>query len=203
MNTKDTFLLRYLLNQITNEIVASKARPGVLKQGTQDYTLLAKKLEQWQKVLGGVNREINANKSMLNLRSKKVQSLAADSRYSERQSIKDNSQNINQLESQIKKIEKALEELVFNVTVPTDFEVFVNALEQIKALNDWNHKLINLSEMCKATHNPQAQVLIREAVKMHQVQQSSQGRASSTIFPVQSMLLIVIVIMMLFKKEIK
>ena len=93
-------------------------------------------------------------------------------------------------------------DLLAKVLIPSESEVLFNAVSQLKSLHDWHQKLIKIETIVSTSGSADAMLLIREASTLQRSQQARNTRASST-FPLDSMLLILVVLMMLVNKTIK
>jgi len=202
MNESNSILLKLLLQQINQALLQTSARSKALKANTLDYTLFSQKLTRWQTSLQGISKKISSNKAFQQLRSENIHSLPTNVRYSEKQSINSNLKNIQQLEQQMGKVEKLLEELLFNLLVPAESEALFNALSQLKSIHDWNHKLTKLTALSNASGNIDAISLTQEAATIQRTHQSRNTPASST-FPVQSMLLMIVTMLTLINRTMK
>ena len=181
------------------ELLNSLARPQILKQNTSSYNELSIKITTWKYRLENIMRSINSQKSRQQLRGWNIRSLPPYARHSERQSINDNLSSISKLEQQIESVETSLEELLLSLLNPSEFEVLCNTVSQLKSLSNWHQKLIKLESMMAMSELPEAQTIIREATSI-QRRKSSRNVQSSVAFPVQSMLLIVLALLVITKK---
>jgi hypothetical protein len=202
MNQSDSILLKLLLQQIKQALLLTSARSTALKANTPDYTLFAQKLTRWQTSLQGMSKKISSNKALQQLRSENIHSLPTNVRYSEKQSIDSNLNTIRQLEQQMGEIEKLLEALLFSLLVPSESEALFNAVSQLKSLHDWNNKLTKLTALSNASGNIDAILLTQEAATIQRTHQARNTRSSSA-FPVQSMLLVVVTLLVIINRTMK
>ena len=202
MKEQDKILLKDLLTQIKIELVATTARPAALKQNTTTYNTLAQKIENWQKRLKIISNNANRQQSAQSLRSQNIHNLPPQHRHSEQQSINDNLKNVDEIKRLIEKAEQAISELLLNALNPTEAETLFNAIKQLKTLKDWNQKLTKLTDIANTTHDAETTTLVQEVTALQRHNQSN-ARTSPGVMPVQSMLLIIMVLLTLTQKTLR
>ena len=202
MKEQDKIILKTLLTQIHIELVATHAQPAVLKQNTTTYNTLAQKIENWQKRLKSISNNAKRQQSAQNLRGQNIHNIPAQHRHSEQQSINDNLKNVDEIKRLIEKAEQAIGELLLNALNPTEAETLFNAIKQLKTLKDWNQKLTKLTDITNATHDAETTTLVQEITALQRHNQSN-VRTSPGVMPVQSMLLIIMVLLTLTKKTLQ
>jgi hypothetical protein len=149
-----------------------------------------------------MSKKMSSRKALQQLRSENIHSLPTNVRYSEKQSIDSNLKTIRQLEQQMGEVEKLLEALLFSLLVPSESEALFNAVSQLKSLHDWNNKLTKLTTLSNASGNIDAILLTQEAATIQRTHQARNTRSSSA-FPVQSMLLMMVTLLVIINRTMK
>ena len=199
MKEAEKILTKMLLTQINTELVFMLSRPAALKQNTTTYNILVQKLESWQKHLQIISNSAARHKSVQNLRSQNIHSLPPKHRHSEQQSINDNLKNVDDVKRLIEKAEQSIGELLLNALNPSESEAIFNAITQAMKLQNWSQKLTKLN--C-STHDAETTTLIQEATALNRHNQHN-ARSSHGAMPIQSMLLIILVLLTIAKKTLR